>query len=169
MSQSAVETLTQEFEAALAELICCYTELDPHVAPASTYDISETTAAIVGFGDGSFRGSAVLLGDAKVVASLADTPPDNPVDWLGELGNQLVGRLKNKLLRYSLFPHMGTPVTLSGKSLDLGAVGAEPTAWQVRWTSGSLRAILALEVAEGLELAADENAVAAEEGSLSLF
>jgi hypothetical protein len=169
MSQFAVETLRQEFETSLAELIRCYTESDPQVTPASIADITETTAAIVGFGDEAFRGSVVLLGEAAIVASLADTPPANPVDWLGELGNQVVGRLKNKLLRYGVSPQMGTPVTLSGKSLDLGAVGAEPTAWQVQWSTGSLRAIFALEVAEGLELVADENAVAAEEGSLSLF
>jgi hypothetical protein len=58
---------------------------------------------------------------------------------------------------------------LSGQKLDLGAVSAEPTAWQVRWSSGSLRAILALDVSESLSLVADENAAAAEEGSLSLF
>jgi len=169
VSLSAAETLIQEFEASLAELIRCYTGDDPQILAGSMEDISETTAAIIGFGDESFRGSAVLLGDAEVVATLADIPPANPVDWLGELSNQLVGRLKNKLSRFGLLPHMGTPVTLSGKSLDLGAVSAQSTAWQIHWANGSLRAILALEVAETLELIADESAAAAEEGSLSLF
>jgi CheY-specific phosphatase CheX len=169
MSQSAIDTLTQEFEASLAELIRCYTGDDAQILAGSTEAIKETTAAIVGFGDESFRGSAVLLGDAEVVARLAEIPPSNPVDWLGELSNQLVGRLKNKLSRFGLLPQMGTPVTLSGKSLDLGAVSAQPTAWQVIWENGSLRAILALEVAESLELVADETAAVAEEGSLSLF
>jgi hypothetical protein len=169
MSDQAVETLTREFEAAVSELIYCYTGVEPQIASASADEITETTAAIVGFGDESFRGSAILLGNPDVVATLADIPPQNPVDWLGELGNQLVGRVKNKLSRYGLLPHMGTPVTLSGEKLDLGAVGAQRMAWKVRWSGGSLRAIFALEIAESLTLVADESAAAAEEGSLSLF
>lgn len=42
-------------------------------------------------------------------------------DWIGELANQLLGRIKNKLLAYSIDVALSTPVIVSGVQLRVGA------------------------------------------------
>lgn len=169
MSTTAHQTIEDEFIASVSDLIECYTNSAPHVVPADSYAQRQSTAAIVGFGDAKFRGSAVLLAKPEVAGVLSETTPLNPTDWLGELCNQLVGRLKNKLAKYGLLPQMGTPITVAGQHLDLGAVSSQPFAWRVSWEDGHLFALLTLEVEDGLELVADDSAAIAEEGSLNLF
>jgi CheY-specific phosphatase CheX len=169
MNPSATEIIISEFESSLSDLIACYTDEVPGLVRAQIGDPSQTLVAIIGIGDAVFRASAVLLADKEVAVKLADSAPVNPTDWLGELSNQLVGRLKNKLSRYGLLPYLGTPVTISGREMDLGTVGTSPIVWNVTWSEGEIKAVFALDVAEDVELIADESAAVAEEGSVSLF
>lgn len=169
MSQSAQQIIHAEFESALSGLIECYADEIPAVELTALADVAETSAAVVGFGDVKFRGTAVILATESTAKMLAVSTPLNPEDWLGELGNQLVGRLKNKLAAYGVLPQMGAPVTVCGRHLGFSAVGCETASWSVRWSSGSLQAMLTLHVDEDLELTLDESYAIAEEGSLSLF
>ena len=64
----------------------------------------------------------------KLALSLADavyslfTPPVVGVavvrDSLSELTNQLIGRVKNRLLQFQVTPHVGLPSILSGSALE---------------------------------------------------
>jgi hypothetical protein len=65
--------------------------------------------------------------DKRLLASIHPLPPAavsqrDLEDWCRELNNQLVGRMKNKLLRYGVTVSLGLPVLLTGT--DVSAVAA---------------------------------------------
>ena len=73
-------------------------------------------AGVMGFVSERLLGSCLLAGSRDVL--MATAPSDaRPRDWVGELANQLVGRLKSKLLGHGVTITMNTPVVLSGISL----------------------------------------------------
>ena len=73
-------------------------------------------AGVMGFVSERLLGSCLLAGSHDVL--MATAPKDaRPRDWVGELANQLVGRLKSKLLGHGVTITMNTPVVLSGISL----------------------------------------------------
>lgn len=73
-------------------------------------------AGVMGFVSERLLGSCLIAGSHDVL--MATAPKDaRPRDWVGELANQLVGRLKSKLLGRGVTITMNTPVVLSGISL----------------------------------------------------
>jgi hypothetical protein len=73
----------------------------------------------------SVKASVILaMGEASLKASM---PPgiDEPIDWIGELGNQLLGRAVNLLCAYGVHGRMGTPVVLPG-----ALVAPDGAVWQ---------------------------------------
>jgi hypothetical protein len=169
MSVSAREIIHREFESALSGLVECYSGEIPQVTTANLTAIDEVMASVVGFGDLQFRGSAILLAHEDVAKVLAHSTPRNTADWLGELGNQLVGRLKNKLAAYGVLPQLGAPVTICGHHLGFSSMGANTASWRVEWPQGTLQAMLSLHLDDDLQLVLDTSSATAEEGSLSLF
>ncbi|QJW96666.1 chemotaxis protein CheX [Frigoriglobus tundricola] len=157
------------FVTALRELVRHYSGESPEIAPEPGFGAGAQLAAFVGFSDERVIGSVVLTAAPDVARALSDTHVADAADWLGELGNQLVGRLKNKLVPHDIHVRLSVPVTASGNALGFSALRAEPTRWAARWTGGTMRALLAVSVAPGLELAPTDAAGVAEEGSLSLF
>jgi hypothetical protein len=169
MSDSARETIQAEYESALSGLVECYANEIPQIIREPLDDVEDMTAAVVGFGDLEFSGSAILLATVPNAKALSESAPLNPTDWLGELGNQVVGRLKNKLAAYGVLPQLGSPVTIRGKHLDFSSVGGKTETWLVRWSGGELRSMLSLHVKDHFVLSLDPSTVPAEEGSLSMF
>ena len=157
------------FVTALSELIHHYSGESPEIAPEPGAATGAQLAAVVGFSEERISGSAVLTAVPDVARALSDTHVADATDWLGELGNQLVGRLKNKLVAHDIHVRLSVPVTASGSGLGFGAVHAESTRWVARWTGGLVCALLAVSVAPELELAPTDAAGVAEEGSLFLF
>jgi hypothetical protein len=98
------------------------------------------------------KASVILaMGEASLRASM---PPgiDEPIDWIGELGNQLLGRAVNLLCAYGVHGRMGTPVVLPG-----ALIAPDGDVWQ----------LMRFEVAESAVVAAfvwtvDPNYVPAE-------
>ncbi len=75
--------------------------------------------AVIGFTGDSMRGSLIL---ATVKPILDHTDPTNEAehrDWMAELANQLLGRVKNKLIARECVIRLGTPVALAGLKLEL--------------------------------------------------
>ncbi len=95
-------------------------------------------------------------------------------DWCLELNNQLVGRLKNKLLSYDRVVIVGLPVLLTGT--DVCAVAAsksEVHQYSVESADGQITLTLATLIAPDVDLhemepSMDDDA-ALVEGTLSLF
>ena len=78
------------------------------------------TLAIIGLGGQKLRGSVVLSIPSPLLAGSHPTGQNTPeelADWLSELANLLLGRLKVQLLERGISIELGTPVTLSGTAL----------------------------------------------------
>jgi hypothetical protein len=87
-------------------------------------------AGVMGFVSEQLVGSCLLAGSKEVL--MASAPNDaRPRDWVGELANQLVGRLKSKLMGRGLTITLSTPVVLSAISLSpLPRTDTAPTVHQ---------------------------------------
>lgn len=75
---------------------------------------------VIGFSGNDLRGS-VMLGCTEDLLRAADTQ-----DWLGELTNQLMGRIKNRLLQHDIAIFSSLPVVLGGDQitpLDVQSAG----------------------------------------------
>ncbi|MEL6348077.1 MAG: chemotaxis protein CheX [Myxococcota bacterium] len=80
------------------------------------------TVAVIGYSSSQVRGSIGLAmsNDTLVLCTTrAGLSAADRHDWLGELSNQLLGRLKNRLLGYDLNLHMATPMVLRGLRLEV--------------------------------------------------
>ncbi len=78
------------------------------------------TLAIIGLGGQKLRGSVVLSIPSPLLARshpTGRTSAEELADWLAELANLLLGRLKVQLLERGISIELGTPVTLSGTAL----------------------------------------------------
>ena len=93
----------------------------------------------------------------------------NMLDWAKELTNQLLGRVKNRLVRYQLFVHCGIPSSLVGKSLELRWAISKPlltTAFRTIRGDVFVTIIGSIDFSQ-LQYAGD--AAAADEGEIILF
>jgi hypothetical protein len=169
MFRSARDFIEEAFAFSASDLIQSYTGVTPHIKREEIPDVTAPIAAVIGFGDSKFCASAILLASESAVIALSESVPHNPVDWLGELANQLVGRLKNKLSQYGVLPSVGAPVTVFGSDFDLGSVGTTPVAWRVSWPGGECYVLLGIKIENDLELVFDPCSIPAEEGSVEMF
>jgi hypothetical protein len=121
--------------------------------------------------------SSMMTVDSALLVSLhplgiTEIPTADLEDWCRELNNQLVGRVKNKLLRYGVVVALGLPVLLRGT--DVSAVATPDltvSKHAIRTSSGKISLSLATLVDEDLVLiereSADEEVML--EGVVSLF
>lgn len=123
------------------------------------------------------RFSSTLNVEAGLLSQLhpsgaANVPQRDLEDWCLELNNQLVGRVKNKLLRLGCEVASGLPVLITGNDINT-VVGPEQDFREYFFASehGQLALTLALVLAPDLEL--DETSAAADavrlEGEHALF
>lgn len=121
---------------------------------------------VMGFVGESMRGTCLLAARAATV--LAAAPPDaRPRDWVGELANQLVGRLKSKLLARNVSIAMTTPVVLSGVRIEpLPRTTIEPAVFDT--ATGKVLIWLEVEV-DGTLRFDTERPIPATEGDLLVF
>jgi CheY-specific phosphatase CheX len=95
-------------------------------------------------------------------------------DCCGEINNQLVGRLKNKLLGYGCEVALGLPTLVTGDNLSAAAPGKSNIShYRCKTKAGSMNLMLATLVAPEFDLrevpvAADGESVM-REGEISLF
>lgn len=81
-------------------------------------------AAVIGFSGESLRGTVGLTATLEALtathpSTLAGDPttPRQLEDWLGELANQVMGRIKAQLRRRAVTVWMSTPIVLRGISI----------------------------------------------------
>ncbi len=83
-------------------------------------------AAVLGFSSDKVQGAVGLLATEPVVEHTFENATGvkgdrrDVEDWLGELSNQLLGRIKIELLRYDINIYLATPVVLRGVELNVG-------------------------------------------------
>ena len=94
-------------------------QLDIHAgAPGEVADRAFLLCGIIGFTSRHMRGALVL---ASTNEPLERTSPDDSTshrDWICELSNQLLGRIKNQLLSRKVEVYASTPVALRGEHLS---------------------------------------------------
>jgi CheY-specific phosphatase CheX len=145
-------------------------------APAPVKSADDISASI-GFAGPAFRGALVLISTRRLVQfalprEIHDRESDEHVaDWMGELANQLLGRVKNKLHGYGVSFAMGTPTVMLG--MDLSRKDKHPGVrrqFAFRHAGDSLSVCLDAIASPNLTLLPDEPATSGiAEGEVALF
>ena len=81
------------------------------------------SCGIIGFSGDDMRGTLLLGASAGALPGDGDTAHR---DWLAELTNQLLGRIKNQLLTYGITIYSSTPLVLRGDHLAPMGDGPPP-------------------------------------------
>lgn len=133
-------------------------------------------AAIVGFTEADIRGAlTVTCTDSLLYKSYPASAPQwtnvDLRDWAGELGNQLLGRLKNQLSRRQLSLQVSTPVAMHAQVLGAPPLDELLGQWLHFGTlEGDFWVRLDFQAPPDWQLQSpDEDADHMEEGDLLLF
>ncbi len=124
-------------------------------------------SSVMGFVGEQLRGTCLLACERAPLD--ASCPPGGRArDWIGELANQLIGRLKVKLLSYEIDVALTTPIVLQGIRIQpLPRASLEPAMFAA--SNGVVLAWIEVEVKDGFSLPAPRPADAGETGELMLF
>jgi CheY-specific phosphatase CheX len=83
------------------------------VDPSANPTLPVILSGLVGFSGPGIRGASILAASEKPIAK--SNPVDGSLaDWIAELANQLVGRIKNQLLLRGADLYVTTPIVLPG-------------------------------------------------------
>lgn len=166
-----VEGLVMDATRALFEIYGVKLELDGRAIAKTlpSVDIIST----IGFSSPTINGSLLLAIPNVVLQQTLPTPDASLADWSGELANQLLGRLKNKLIHYEVVINLALPVVVSGDEFHLRARPNRLTrhfSFISEWGRMFVRA--ELELCASLELERQdlgETGVGMDEGELLFF
>jgi hypothetical protein len=100
------------------ELFAAY-QLDVEPRDREQFPATENLAlcGVMGFGGKQMRGALVLATTKEPLELTNPGRVDSQRDWVCELSNQLMGRVKNRLLAMGVEIHLATPAGLSGDNL----------------------------------------------------
>jgi CheY-specific phosphatase CheX len=73
---------------------------------------------VVGFSGDQMRGTLLLATSKEPLGRTSPTTDASLREWIAELSNQLLGRIKNKLLARGVTLHLSTPIVLRGQHLS---------------------------------------------------
>lgn len=159
---AAIQTLAG---AACTELMGAYgVELVPGAGWPETDELM--LSGVMGFVGDAVRGTCVLAAAQQTI--MAAAPRDAAArDWIGELANQLVGRLKAKLLARGATIALSTPLVLKGVKLSpLPRTDVAPVVFES--PAGRVLVWLEVEVEDSFQLA-EPRPLSASEGELLVF
>lgn len=135
-------------------------------------------AGIIGFTEARFGGFVAIQTSPDVVSKIVPEEVRFGInerviaDWMGELSNQLLGRTKNKMLRYGVSFQMSPPTTVSGLRLNITPHETSSRGWmEVDTDNGALQVLVDFRC-ENEVLLSESNStdhVAASEGDMMLF
>jgi hypothetical protein len=127
-TRQTVEMITSEACVALFEhysMALLPTRAGAEVTPELAY------CAVIGYSSEKMRGTLLLATTAELLARTAPVDGDAMRDWIAELANQLLGRIKAQLAARGLLLGMSTPILLRGQHLrPMPNHEAEPLVFQ---------------------------------------
>jgi CheY-specific phosphatase CheX len=137
--------------------------------PETVEGLSIRVVAVLGFTGAELRGSVMLALSEEALMASRQTKDARAQDWIAELANQLVGRIKNQLLGYGTEIALSTPLVIRGDRISPCMKGDQaPLVWS--FEEGVGYAWLDCEVVEGFQLVLSEAApTVAEEGASFVF
>ena len=131
---------------------------------------SSTIVASIGFASAQASGTLTLALAPRV--ALATGASESAVrDWSGELANQALGRVKNRLLRYGVELQMATPVVISGERLTVHPTNGERSTFRFSTSAGRVDTYVSARIDPDFVwvLGEDEGGEIAPEGDLLMF
>ncbi len=160
--------LKKQIEAVVSE--CCV-ELFSHygvaIRPTERSDSNLAFCAIIGFTGNDMSGS-LLVACSREPLTLAGENVRNIHDWLAELANQMLGRIKNRLLGLGTVIYATTPIILRGE--HLAPLGDQPRSQLFFANGGVLSVWFDVDLLSNLELATTPDVSASvREGETLLF
>lgn len=176
-------TVGQEFNKVALDLLVASAEelFDSYKCTISRREITGASVpgqevnlgAACGFTGEFVRGMlAIAIDDqlASVINPVANGAKDANYDWIGELANQLLGRLKNKLLSWNVEVALSTPVVVHGAQLSIASL--QRKAEQIDFNANESSTISVwwdAEVDPALELTQENAPEVQAEGEMVLF
>ena len=94
-------------------------KVDVDGSPAEVILRSAKLISSIGFSSDALGGSLLLAVTDDLLAKTLPASDASLADWSGELSNQLLGRLKNQLLKYGVVVNLALPVVVSGGEFKL--------------------------------------------------
>jgi CheY-specific phosphatase CheX len=121
---------------------------------------AQDAVGIIGFNGDLLRGTLVIATSTELVertcpgaGDRAVPPKDRARDWIGEMSNLVLGRIKVAFARRGVALGLSTPVALTGEHIRLGAVKKSRThAWDFGSPEGKVRAWLEVDFEPGVQL-----------------
>lgn len=102
------------------------------VAPAQRSNIRPAAgpgdcAGMIGFTAPRFTGSLTLAVPVDVLKQMRDAPNSDSAlgDWVRELTNQLLGRIKNRLMRFQIVLQVGVPIAVNRRAFAQETTGTQ--------------------------------------------
>lgn len=150
---------------------CCvelFSSYGVALAPTSHSRANLTFCATIGFTGPHLRGSLLIAASREPLA-LAGEEPDESRDWIAELANQMLGRIKNRLIMMGTVIYYSTPVFLRGE--HLARLGDQPPPLLFEGNGGVVSVWFDLDVGSDLVIpvAGATASHAASEGDVLLF
>lgn len=174
------QIINELYTQACADLLLAYgltVDLREQVSSKGSHNKISYVSILGATGSGIGLSSVLKIDRDLVVGThplgCSDIPNDDLEDWCRELNNQLVGRLKNKLLGYDRVLNVGLPTLITG--VDVGPVAApnsEIHEYSVESAQGQIVLTLATLVSSDVELYQVESSAGEAvllEGALALF
>jgi len=146
---------------------------DTDLEEAPKEDPGHEVVAVIGYAADEVRGG-MALGISKKLAEMTMPTPDTPLyDWAGELANQILGRVRNKMLAYQIDVQISTPVVLHGLGVQVappGHTGVKIASYRHKDTQDIVQVLLEARFEEGFSLPEPvEEDGAVDEGEMLLF
>jgi CheY-specific phosphatase CheX len=137
--------------------------------PCTSEEDDEQLAAIIGFTSPGYRGSLVVSVSKRTLEQVrAPGTTATLNDWTAELSNQLLGRVKNRLLLHGPAINIALPVSIAGNALRIGVV-EDPRAFRGELKAGALHVRVNVLFDLGFEFTPSQGEAPAEPGDLVLF
>lgn len=125
---------------------------------------------VLGFSGDQMRGTLLLATSREPLGRTSPTSDSSFREWIAELANQLLGRIKNKLIPRGVTLHMSTPIVLRGEHLAPIPRDASIRPYTFSCDGGYVCVWFDAELTSGLDLSAvDANAEFISEGESMLF
>lgn len=112
-------------------------------------------AGVISFFGSELTGTLALATSKRLIDAKAAATPGvvSSTDWLAELANQLLGRLKHLLISQSATIYLGTPMSVTGRELAFSGTASTPesTFHVFQAAQGTILIWLDLEYVDGFE------------------
>lgn len=167
--QQSREILATNLEGCALDL---FSDVGAEFTKAPVVDWLPDLTSVIGFAGSGVAGALALWSSTGCLNALADLGhAQSPEDWLGELSNQLLGRVKRRLAPYGAVFDLGTPVVVAGHRLRMSSNRpTERIRVALECSAGRLEVWLEMEFRDGFQLSdepAEDDGLA--EGEALLF